>query len=62
MPLGPLRHYAKRSGIAKSTTNVRALARALLQIRSYFFSARAGSAILASRKNRAASSGGVGLM
>ncbi len=62
LSLGPLGYRAKHSSIANYRTSVRATPDEICTIASYFFSAGAGTAILASRKNLAASSGGVGLM
>ena len=62
LSLGPLGYRAKRPSIANYSKSVRATPGKIRKSNLYFFSAGAGAAILASRKNLAASSGGVGLM
>ena len=62
LSLGPLGYRAETSSIAKSRLSVRACPGNRKPKIFYFFVAGAGAAIFASRKNRADSSGGVGLM
>ena len=62
LSLGPLGYRAETLSIAKSWVSVRACpGNRKLKI-LYFFAAGVGPAIFASRRNRADSSGGVGLM
>jgi hypothetical protein len=62
LSLGPLGYRAKTLSIANSRPSVRASAGNRKLKILYFFVAGAGPVIFASRKNRADSSGGVGLM
>jgi hypothetical protein len=61
LPLRPLGYRAKLLSIAKTFTGARKLAPAA-RGRRYFFAGANGETIFASRKKRADSSGGVGLM
>ncbi len=60
LSLGPLGYRAESLSIANLAEHLGHPPREVVSDRSYFFSAAAG--IFASRKNRADSSGGVGLM
>ena len=60
LSLGPLGYRAKPLNYSKSPTSARVFAHSSRAKASYFFSVSAGS--FASRRNRADSSGGVGLM
>jgi hypothetical protein len=62
LSLGPLGYRAETLSIAKTCTSVRASPGNQKRKIPYFFVAGAGPAIFVSRKNRADSSGGVGLM
>jgi hypothetical protein len=62
LPLRPLGYRAKLLSIAKTLTGARKLAARCERTARYFFVGATGEAILASRKKRADSSGGVGLM
>ena len=62
LSLGPLGYRAETLSIAKTCTSVRAPQGSQKRKIPYFFVAGAGPAIFVSRKNRADSSGGVGLM
>jgi hypothetical protein len=62
LSLGPLGYRAESLKYSKSSKTTRTTRRTGASIILYFFSVGAGMEILASRKNRADSSGGVGLM
>ena len=62
LPLRPLGYRAKLLSIAKTFAGAWKLGGRGAPKAHYFFAGATGEAILASRKNRADSSGGVGLM
>jgi hypothetical protein len=62
LSLGPLGYRAETLSIAKLAVSVRDAAPELFLRQRYFFGAASGESIRASRRNRADSSGGVGLM
>ena len=62
LPLRPLGYRADSAKYSKNSTEARKLGGHCARLARYFFAGASGEAILASRRKRADSSGGVGLM